>query len=131
MRKRQIEVLNKNNLFKIRLSHWTARTNDLKSIWLHSCKGLISLNNLFYEEEMQRIKGTQIKNLITKFYYKDNHLCFQILIHGEADQTINYREFTDYDEYKQEYNILLKAKSENSVITIPDYKQKETQMNFA
>ncbi len=80
---------------------------------------------------MQQLKGTQIKNLITKFFYKDNHLCFQILIHCETDQTVSYREFSDYSTYKKVYDKLLKAKSENMLISIPESQSKSTHMNFA
>ena len=81
--------------------------------------------------EMQRIKGIQIKNLITKFFYKENHLCFQILIHFGSDETVSYREFSDYATYKNEYNKLLSAKAENTLISIPGNKSKTTNLNFA
>jgi hypothetical protein len=84
----------------------------------------------FLIKEMNRIKGTQIKNLITKFYYKDNHLCFQILIHCEDDKTIVYNEYTDYSEYKKEYSKLLETKSENTFVNLPKTGAQSTNMSF-
>ena len=79
---------------------------------------------------MNRIKGTQIKNLITKFYYKDNHLCFQILLHCENDKTIVYNEYTDYAEYKKEYNKLLETKSEDAFVDLPNDGVQSSNMSF-
>ena len=79
---------------------------------------------------MNTIKGTHIKNLITKFYYKNNHLCFQILIHCKDDKTIIYKEYTDYDEYKNEYNKLLETKSENASVDLSKTDAQTTNMSF-
>ncbi len=90
----------------------------------------LSVYLTFLIKEMNRIKGTQIKNLITKFYYKDNHLCFQILIHCEDDKTIVYNEYTDYSLYKKEYNKLLEIKSENVNVDLPNTDVQTTNMSF-
>ncbi len=79
---------------------------------------------------MDKLKGTQIKNLITKFYYKDNHLCFQILLHCENDKTVVYNEYTDYDEYKKEYNKLLETKSDNAVVKLPKSDAETSKASF-
>ena len=84
----------------------------------------------FLIKEMNSIKGTQIKNLITKFYYNDNHLCFQILIHCEDDKTIAYNEYTDYSVYKEEYNKLLELKAENTSVDLPKSDAQTTNMSF-
>ena len=84
----------------------------------------------FLKKEMNSIKGTQIKNLITKFYYNDNHLCFQILIHCEDDKTIVYNEYTDYSVYKEEYNKLLETKAENAAVNLPKTDASTTNMSF-
>lgn len=65
------------------------------------------------------INGAQINNLITKFYYKENHLCFDILIKLESKTTIPYKVFTDYSEYRDAFNDLLTVKSNNELINIP------------
>lgn len=80
---------------------------------------------------MDRIKGTQIKNLITKFFYKDNHLCFQILIHHEDDKMIVYNEYTDYSLYKTEYNKLLEIKAQSTVVDLPKTGAQSTNASFA
>jgi len=64
-------------------------------------------------------KGEEIKNLITKFYYRNNHLCFQILLYINGEKTVPYQEFTDYNEYKATYNKLQDQKSNNAVISLP------------
>ncbi len=79
---------------------------------------------------MNSIKGTQIKNLITKFYYNDNHLCFQILIQCENDKTIVYNEYTDYSVYKTEYNKLLEMKAENASVDLSKSDAQTTNMSF-
>ena len=80
--------------------------------------------------EMDSKKGTHIKSLITKFYYKNNHLCFQILIHCEDDKTLVYNEYTDYAEYKKEYSKLLETKSENTYVDLPKTDAQTANMSF-
>ncbi len=77
------------------------------------------------------IFGSQIKNLITKFYYKNNHLCFQIMLHFNWDKTVPYMEFTDYSEYKKTYASLQTAKSTNQAISMPGSTSKLTNVTFA
>lgn len=81
-------------------------------------------------KNMHTIHSTKIKNLVTKFYYRDNHLCFQILLHCEGDETIVFKEFMDYAEYKLEYNRLLGAKSANECIVMPQQVSQNTHMSF-
>ena len=64
------------------------------------------------------IQGSSVQNLITKFYYRDKKLCFQILLHLGLDQTIPYKEFSDYTLYKQVYSKLLAQKSANEPIEV-------------
>jgi len=64
------------------------------------------------------IQGRNVQNLITKFYYRDNQLCFQILLHLGLDQTIPYQEFSDYALYKQVYSKLLAQKNNNESIEV-------------
>jgi len=65
------------------------------------------------------INGAEIQNLITKFYYKNNHLCFQILLHLGVEKTIPFQEFTDYKEYKKVYSHLMNVKNTNAQIELP------------
>ena len=77
------------------------------------------------------INGAEIQNLITKFYYKNNHLCFQILLYLGVEKTVPYREFTDYSEYKKVYNHLMNVKSTNSQIEISSSELSLSNMGMA
>lgn len=79
---------------------------------------------------MQTIHSTKIKNLITKFFYKENHLCFQILLNCENNETKLYKEFEDYSQYKEEYNKLLDAKAANEYIFVSGGAIKEMHLSF-
>ncbi|NNE29348.1 MAG: hypothetical protein HKN16_06915 [Saprospiraceae bacterium] len=70
-------------------------------------------------ENVTQINGSEIQNLITKFYYKENNLCFQILLHFGLDRTIPFQEFTDYAEYKKVYNDLLAVKNNDKTLDVP------------
>ena len=76
------------------------------------------------------ISGGDVKNLITKFYYKNNHLCFQILLQLALDKMIPYCEYKDYATYKDAFNRLLKAKSNNMAIDMPTQEVRETNVSF-
>lgn len=52
----------------------------------------------------------RFQDLITKFYYKQNHLCFQIILNVGNDEMVPYQEFTDYQEYKVAFEKLSKMK---------------------
>jgi hypothetical protein len=51
------------------------------------------------------MKLFEVKNLLTKFYYKNEHLYFQILIQGENSLDV-YGEYMDYTEYKSAFDSL-------------------------
>ena len=74
--------------------------------------------------------SSKIKNLITKFYYKDNHLCFQILLNYDNNETKLYKEYNDYAQYKAEYNRLLDVKASNEYVLVEDKEAKETHLSF-
>lgn len=67
---------------------------------------------------VKNIEGEQVKDLITKFFYRNNHLCFQILLHTKMNETIAYGVYADYSEYKKNFNSLQDARSNNSTISI-------------
>jgi len=52
----------------------------------------------------------RFQDLITKFYYKQNHLCFQIILNVGNNEMVPYQEFTDYNEYKVVFERLSKMK---------------------
>jgi len=53
----------------------------------------------------------RFQDLITKFYYKQNHLCFQIILNVGNNKMVPYQEFTDYNEYKIVFEKLSKMKT--------------------
>lgn len=79
-------------------------------------------------QDIKVINGSAVQNLITKFYYKQNQLCFQILLHLGLDETIPYSEFSDYKTYKQVYSKLLQMKNSNAPIEI---KKKVEQISYS
>lgn len=74
------------------------------------------------------ISGEQVKDLITKFFYKNNHLCFQILLHTRTNETIAYGVYANYSTYKKDFDNLQNARSNNLKIIIQNKnKEKEAQ----
>ncbi len=69
--------------------------------------------------EVRHINGNQVKELITKFFYRDNHLCFQIILHLDNGEMVAHQEFSDYAEYRAAFNALQKARTEKLPITFP------------
>lgn len=70
------------------------------------------------------IRGKQIKDLITKFYYKNNDLYFQILLMlTDRAQTVTISEHSDYAEYKAAYNQLIQIKTNNLSLVLPKTNQ--------
>lgn len=65
------------------------------------------------------IRGSSVKDLITKFFYRDSSLCFHILLHVEGGETVFFREFTDYAEYKKAFSDLQQARLNNVIIKAP------------
>lgn len=65
------------------------------------------------------IYGRSVRDLITKFFYRDSHLCFHILLHVDGGETVFFREFMDYAEYKKAFSDLQQARLNNIIITIP------------
>jgi hypothetical protein len=65
------------------------------------------------------IHGYKVKDLITKFFYRNSHLCFHILLHVDGGETVFFREFTDYAEYKKAFSELQQARLNNMIINIP------------
>ncbi len=65
------------------------------------------------------IRGGQVKDLVTKFFYRDNFLCFHILLQIEGGETVFFQEFTDYSEYKKAFSDLQGARSKDALIEVP------------
>ncbi|GIV32421.1 MAG: hypothetical protein KatS3mg030_723 [Saprospiraceae bacterium] len=69
---------------------------------------------------MKQIHGAQVKDLVTKFFYRENHLCYQIILVVEGGERIPYKEFSDYSEYKKAFAELLQKKGQSSIIKLPE-----------
>lgn len=66
------------------------------------------------------IAASDIINLITLFYYKNNHLRYQILIHLSGERTIVFGEYDNYKEYKAEFEKLQNQRKNNFQIQIAE-----------
>lgn len=57
-----------------------------------------------------------VKSLSTKYFYQEESLCFQIcLVYN--DNSHLYRDFSDYDNYRNEHNSLVRALNESGEYT--------------
>lgn len=65
------------------------------------------------------IQGKDIENLITKFYYKNRQLCFQIILNLGLEGKVSYSEYDDYFVYKKKFNELLDAKHQDKNVLVP------------
>ncbi len=65
------------------------------------------------------IHGRSVRDFITKFFYRESHLCFHILLHMDGGETVFFREFMDYAEYKKAFSDLQQARLNNIIINIP------------
>ena len=74
--------------------------------------------------------GLNEQDLITKFYYNNNHLCFQILIKTNNEETTPYMEFTDYNEYRKVFNGLTERRTRGEFIETRSTNQELTNMSF-
>lgn len=65
------------------------------------------------------IHGHKVRDLITKFFYRNSHLCFHILLQVDGGETVFFREFTDFAEYKKAFSELQQARLNNIIINVP------------
>ena len=68
---------------------------------------------------VQREGAVEVKDVWTKFFFKKNLLCFQILLQIESGETVLYQEIKDYSEYKNTLSDLQSARGNDAVIKIP------------
>ena len=80
-------------------------------------------------EDPNMLKGNDIENLVTRFFYKENQLCFQILFQCQADKVIAYSEYDDYTKYKEAFNVLIEKKTNNEVIILKEINQEISYIN--
>lgn len=60
-------------------------------------------------------KGNQLENIITRFYFKQKELCFQIILQMKNTRVV-YNEYNDYHQYKMQLAQLINAKQSNQDI---------------
>ena len=82
-------------------------------------------------EHPNNINGANILNLITRFFYKKDQLCYRILIQCDVDQLIPFQEFVEYAKYKEAFNLLLEKKANNEVISIGKLNQEISYMSLS
>lgn len=69
---------------------------------------------------MKQIHGAEVKDLVTKFFYRGNQLCFQIILQVDGGERIPYKEFSDYAEYKKAFSELQQQKGNRTMIKFPN-----------
>lgn len=69
---------------------------------------------------MKQIHGAEVKDLVTKFFYRGNQLCFQIILQVDGGERIPYKEFSDYAEYKKAFSELQQQKGNPTMIKFPE-----------
>ncbi len=74
--------------------------------------------------------GFNMQDLITKFYYNNNHLCFQILVKESGGDTSPYMEFTSYNEYRKVFNELTEKKNRGERIEVNSTNENLTNISF-
>ena len=77
---------------------------------------------------MQTMKGHQLENIITRFYYKQKELYFQIILQLR-DKKVIYSEYNDYSKYKMQLQQLLNIKETNGTLHFNPMKLQDT--NYA
>lgn len=66
------------------------------------------------------IKGKDIKRLVTRFQYKRESMCFEILLKlDRSTEMIVFLKTDDYNEFKQSFDELMTIRSENRTVLIP------------
>ncbi len=68
------------------------------------------------------IKGKQISNLITKFYFKNDNLKFLILLKLKGNTIIPFEEYNDYSTYRDNFNNLLEVRNKNLSLRLPAHR---------
>lgn len=70
-----------------------------------------------------------IMNLISLFYYKNNHLRYQILLHLTGERTVVFGEYQNYKDYKNEFELLQSKRKSNKTLDIQQNKA-ETNLDL-
>ncbi|MBL7815133.1 MAG: hypothetical protein JNL70_08985 [Saprospiraceae bacterium] len=74
------------------------------------------------------MKTQEAQSLLTKFFYKDNHLHFQILIQAESELVL-FGEYNDYGLYKNAFDLIQqKIKNGTRIIHLLEKKLNEEKL---
>ncbi len=76
------------------------------------------------------MRTNEIKSLLTKFYYNNEHLYFQILVQKENSMEV-YGEYADYRDYKKNFDMLQKEIDEKMNVKIVTEKIIKTKIPLA
>ena len=72
----------------------------------------------------------ETKSLLTKFFYRDNYLHFQILMQTASDMQI-CGEFTNYDEYRKSFDALQLRLLDFTSKAMPSVKNLKLELGLA
>ncbi len=62
-----------------------------------------------------------INQLLTKYYYKDSQLCYQILAQTKDDKTFVIQDFISYSDYKRAIVLIEEKIESGTVIEVKQY----------
>jgi hypothetical protein len=74
--------------------------------------------------------GKENKSLLTKFFYRDNYLHFQILVQN-ANEVQICGEFTNYDEYRKSFDTLQTRLTDFTSKTVAAGKNIQPELSLA
>lgn len=70
------------------------------------------------------IKGKDIKRLVTRFQYKKEDMCFEILLRlNNSSEMVLFLKTDDYGEFKKAFDELMTIRSENRTLIFPVQSQ--------
>jgi hypothetical protein len=72
----------------------------------------------------------ETRSLLTKFFYRDNYLHFQILIQSANEMQI-CGEFTNYDEYRKSFDVLQNRLTDFTSKALPNVKIFASELSLA
>lgn len=66
-------------------------------------------------KSLELLQAEKIKNLSTKFFYRDNQLCYQIMVSYD-NRLLLYKTFDNYEAYREMHDHLINALNNRSFI---------------
>jgi hypothetical protein len=68
------------------------------------------------------VEGRQVRNLLTRFYYRSSQLYFQLILELKSGDCVLFREFDNYSVFKEAFDNLQTATRSEVSIHIPENK---------